>query len=186
MRISSTGKSGFTLVELIVVVVIITVMTSMVAPRLSGATGRRQLRASARQLMVAAQYARNYAVTHRCACRIVFDRDGRRYNLAYQVDPEHRPGEFEPLPHSIGKVHHLVDGLRFSKIWIEPKGRPDGTLPQRDSITFYPVGRCDAAVIEITDGASTYSMLVSPASGRARLVAAPVSELPNDQRDLDG
>ncbi|MDY7011371.1 MAG: hypothetical protein SVV80_11570 [Planctomycetota bacterium] len=185
MRTSITGNRAFTIVELVVVVVVIVVLTTMIMLRMPGATGSARLRASSRRLLVAAQYARDFAVTHRCFCLLVINQNERQYGLMYQEDPEHRPGELIRLQTGVGKTDRLEDGIRFGNVWIEPSLQRDGISPQRNCITFDPSGRSDAAVVQITGGRRTYSMLVVPGSGRARLVEKAVNELPNDRRDLD-
>ena len=185
MRTSSTGKVGFTIVELIVVVVLVGVVATMIAPRFSRGVGAARLRESARRLLATAQYARDFAVTRRCDCRLVLDENEQRYALACQEDPVHRPGEFSALRSGVGRAERLPEGLRFSRVWIEPRNRSDETSSQRDWIVFDPLGRADAAIVQITDGTHTYSMLVSPSSAKVRLADGEIGELPNDRWDMD-
>jgi hypothetical protein len=156
----------------------------MVVPRLHSATGSAQLRTSAARLLVAARYARDLAVTHRCACLLVIDSDEQCYGLLCQVDPEHRPGEFRPFRTGIGKSERLGGQLRFGKVWIDRCG-PDGLGRHADGITFTPTGGADAAVIQITDGRRTVSIVVAPNTAQVKLVEGAVAELPNDRVDLD-
>ena len=184
---SSTGKGGFTIVEVTVVVVIIAILATMIVPRLSGRAGAVQLRASAQRLFVAAQYARDFSATHRCDCRLVIDSAQGRYGLVRQTDPQHQPGQFTAL-HGVGKMESLGQGVRFAHVRIEPPALDDGSYgdPAQDNcITFRPMGWADAAVVQITDGRRTYSMLVAPGGGQVRLVKGAVSELPSNRWDLD-
>ena len=198
MRTSSTGNSGFTIVELMVVCVIISVLATMTIPRLYGSAGSIRLRESACRLLVTAKYARDFAVTRRRSCRLVFDSDERRYGLLYQKYPQHKPNEFVPLRGGVGGAERLAESLRFSKVQIERRPRLDGPLPaemsagraggmvrQRNCITFDPSGQADAAIVEITDGKRAYSTLVAPHTAQARMVAGAVDKTPNDRWDLD-
>ena len=188
MRTSPTGsRRAFTLVELTVVVIILAVLATMIVPRLYSATGSARLRSSAGRLLVTARYARDYAATHRCDCWLMIDPAEDRYGLAYQQDPEHRPGEMLPLRAGIGKPERLGKGIRFSKVRIKPRHRGRGSTAeeQSGSIVFQPAGRADAAVVEITDGKRKCSLLVAPNTGEARLVEGAVSGLPDDRVDLD-
>ena len=190
-----TPGQGFTIVELVVVIVVVTVLAGMIVPRLVGAGGAAQLREAARRLVIAAGYARDFAAAHRCACRLVLasSADGApRYALVYQASPERNPNDYRPLRKGIGKPQPLGEGIRFSKVRIDLQrwsGGPDGPEAagedQPDGITFEPTGRADAAIVALTDGRRTISMLVSPSTGRARLVEGEVDELPNDRIDLD-
>ncbi len=185
MRTSRTGNSAFTLVELVVVVVIVAVLATMIVPRVRGAASSARLRASARRLLVAAKYARDFAVRHRCECRLVIDTAKQQYALGYQEDAEHDPGKFRALHTGVGRREYLGEGVRFAKVSIDPRPGADVDVERRDCIAFTPLGEADAAVVQITDGRRTYSMTVAPGSGRARLIEGTVNELPNDREDLD-
>ena len=185
MRTSSTGSAGFTLVELMVVAVLVAAFATMIVPRLMGATSSAQLRESAQRLLVSARTGRDFAATRRCACRLVVDATEGRYALSYQDDPQHQPGQFVPLPTGVGRGESLPPGLRFARVWVEPRGRRDGLAAQDGAITFDPTGQADAAIVQIADSRRTVSLMISPASGYARLVSQAVDVLPNDRRDLD-
>ncbi|MBN1943106.1 MAG: prepilin-type N-terminal cleavage/methylation domain-containing protein [Phycisphaerae bacterium] len=178
-------QKAFTLVELIVVVVLVAVLAGMIAPRLWGAGRTASLRAAARRVQVAAQYARDFAATRRCDCRLVLDPQTGQFQLVYQADPEDRPDHFEPIQGGPGKADRLESGLHFADIRVEPSlPREDGEISDQ-SIAFYPSGRSDAAVVQITDGRGTCSVLVFPSRGRCRMVEGAVEQLPDDQLDLD-
>ena len=186
MRTSATGKKGFTLVEIMVVLVIISVLAGMIVPHMSGRTTAAKLRASARRLLVAARYARDFAATRRRKCRLVIDTKEQQYVLTCQQDPEHEPDLFAPLKTALGRAERLADGLTFSRVRIEPRHQPDTQQSKfPDCITFEPTGQADAAVLEITDGRNTYSVLIAPQTGSAKLIEGVVDELPNDRIDLD-
>lgn len=185
MRTSITGnRRGFTLVEVVVVIVIVAVLAAMIVPRLAGGASARQLRESARKLLTTAQYARDYAARHRRACRLVIDSAQGRYGLIRQVAPESSPNEFRPLT-GVGRAVHLERPLRFERVRIQPRPHLTGMNPRRDCITFDSMGQADAAVVEITDGTRSISLLVAPSTGRARLVNGVPDKLPSDRKDLD-
>jgi len=144
-----------------------------------------KLRGSARQLLVAAQYARDFAATRRCKSRLIIDLDQQQYALAFQPDPQHNPSEFVPLATGLGRAQRLAEGLRFARVWIEPRQGHDQPPDQLDYITFEPNGQTDAAVMEITNGQQTYSVLIAPHTGYAKLIEGTSDVLPNDRLDLD-
>ena len=185
----STGKrefrSAFTLVELIVVVVLVTVLAGMVGLRLWGAGRGASLRAAARRVHIAAQYARDFAATRRCNCRLTLDPKTGGFQLVYQADPEHRPDEFQPVRGGPGRTETLEEPLRFSRIRVEPTEPRANDDAKENQITFYPSGRSDAAIVQITDGRRTYSVVVFPSRGRCRMIEGAVEQLPDDQLDLD-
>ncbi len=185
----STGNRGFTLVEILVVVVIIAVLAAMIIPGMYAGRGLAQLRGSARQVLVAAQYARDFATTRRSKCRLTIDQNQQRYALTFQQDPQHNPSQFVPLATALGKPRRLSEGLRFAKVWIQPRqtyNQNEQTPINLDYITFDPNGQADAAALEITNGQQTFSVLIAPYTAYAKLIEGTVSELPNNRIDLDG
>lgn len=188
MQISVTGndKRGFTLVELMVVLAIVAVLAGMIVPQVYGAnSSARRLKQAARRLLVTAKYAKDYAATRRCKCRLMIDPEKQQYWLVRQKDPEHKPNEFVALETSLGKIERLGEGLKFGRIRIEPRQGRDEKDQQANCVSFEPAGQADTAVIEITDGPQTYSLLVMAHTGSARLVEGVPDKLPNDRMDLD-
>ncbi len=188
MRTSPTGSKGFTLVEIIVVVVIISVLAAMAVPRMYAGNSSSKLRGSARQLLVAAQYARDFAATRRSKCRLTIDPQQQQSALTFQPAPPRNPGKFVPLATSLGKVQHLPKGIRFARVWIQPRqslAQTDQLSKKLDYITFDPDGQADAAALEITNGKQTFSVVIAPYTAYAKIIEGPVRELPNDRIDLD-
>ena len=147
-----------------------------------------ELRGSARQLLVAAQYARDFAATRRRKCRLTIDLDQQQYVLTAQSAPQHNPSEFVPLATGLGKAQRLSQGVRFVKVRVEPRkghDQPDQPPEQLNYITFEPNGQADAAVLEITNGQQSYSVLIVPHTGYAKLIEGTTRALPNDRLDLD-
>ena len=184
-KISSIGKRALTIVELLVTLVIIAVLATMVVPRFSGAAASGRLRESARRLLVTARYARDFAATHRCEVRLIINTEENTYSLEYQPDPEHQPGDFQPVPQKLGRTEQLDSKLQFGDFRIAARDQEADFFEQQDYVTFSPTGQADAAVIQLTNSRRTYSVLVAPASGRINLAEGAVTELPNDRLDLD-
>lgn len=182
---SSIGKRGFTIVELIIVLIVVAVLAGLIAPRMLGLKGPARLRQHTRSFLATARYARDYAVTRRRKCRLTIDLAEQTYTLTQQKNAEHDPNEFVALNANLGKTQRLPDGLSFEPLQIEPlPGRPKTDL-RADYIDFDPAGRADSAVVQITDGTRTYSVVIAPHTARARLVEDAVAKLPNDRLDLD-
>ena len=172
---------GSTLIELSVVLVIVAVLAGMIVPRLGGAAGARQLRESARRMLITARYAREFAVTHRRVVRLVINADQRRFALECEKSPD----EFVPLPDGIGRAETLNRNVRFAEVRIEPRTGRLGPEKPENCITFEPDGQADVAVITITDGRRSYSLTVMPYTGRAKLVKGTVETFLVDRVDLD-
>lgn len=181
----TNSKNAFTLVELIVVTVLVVVLAGMIAPRLFGAGRSASLQAAARRVQVAAQYARDYAATHRRICRLELNPKEGRFQLVAQADPEHKPGEYQPLRGGLGRVETLNEPVRFSRVQVQPYPPSEEPATKDRRISFYPIGRSDAAVVQLTDGRRTVSVLVFPSRGRCKLIEGAADELPDDRMDLD-
>jgi prepilin-type N-terminal cleavage/methylation domain-containing protein len=185
MPISRTGNNrAFTLVELIVVIVVVVVLAMLTAPPMLGAMHSAKLRTSTRDLLIAARYARDFAATRRRTCRLSIDIEQGSYRLEYQSDPEHEPQLFKLLSSGPVKPGQLPQPLRFESLDIQPSAPHDVAAPS-DAVHFYATGGADAAVVRITDGKRTWSLMISPGDGTAVLTDQPVTQPPNDRKDLD-
>jgi len=167
-----------------VVIAVIAVLAGMIVPRLHGSAEGARLQTAASRLLSAARYARAFATTRREPCRLLLDTDEHRYVLARVEQTTAAPARLAPMRMGIGKAEGLGKGIGFGRVRIRPRDGDDGREPAH-AIVFTPTGRADAAVVEVTDGRRTYSLLVAPHTGRVELVRGTVSELPDDRVDLD-
>ena len=182
MPTSPTGNSGMTLVELTMVLAIIAVLAGLIVPRLSAHAGGAALREAANGLLHAARYARHHALTRGQACRLVIETRENRYRLETRSqDAGDRQG-FKALRSGPIRATSLPAPVHFDGVRINPRTRIPGNSYV---ITFEPTSEADAAVIRISDGGRTYSLLVMPGTGRTELVDRAVDRLPNDREDLD-
>ena len=173
---------AYTLVEMVAVVAIVAVLAAMVVPQLSASVGSARLRSAATRLLVAMRFAHDHAVTHGRACRVVLDRREHRFGVECQADPEHRPEVYEPLPAAGLKPSGLGAGVRIASVRVADA---DAESDASAAVLFKPGGGATAAVIELTDGARVFAIVVEPAAGRARLLEGSVPRLPEDREDLD-
>ncbi len=58
-------------------------------------------------------------------------------------------------------------GIKFKEIWVQH--RDDSATKGQVAIYFFPVGSAEKAVIEMTDGSETFSILVHGLTGRVEL-----------------
>jgi Tfp pilus assembly protein FimT len=170
-------------VELMVVMAVIALLAGMTVPRMWAGSRRARLRGACQRLMLAAQYARDYAVTRRCQTRLVINADEGTYAVAA---PTGENGEYEPLADGPGRPEALGEGLGFAQVLIDPCAAPLDEVDQGGLIVrFQPSGQADAAVVQVRDEQETYSVTVQPATARVRVVAAEVTDMPLGRVDLD-
>lgn len=76
---TSPGRAkaqGFTLLELVVVLVIVSLLSALIAPRLTGPMGKLDLKTAARKISASLQYARSQAAAEKTIYVAMFDLDG--------------------------------------------------------------------------------------------------------------
>jgi len=170
-------KSGFTLIELILVMMIIALIATMVAPRLRGFSIGRRSNDAAREIVGMAHYARTQAITEGRLYRLNFDVKAEKFWLTAEDDT----GAFVAPSGDIGEQVTLPDGVQMDA-QITPQtnvqldtpnnvqqqvvpGTPSVTQPGlqpvplvanvRDQsqvyVEFQPSGRTDPATITFTD-----------------------------------
>jgi Tfp pilus assembly protein FimT len=172
---------AFTLVEMTVVMILVVILVGMTVPMLAGAAGARRCKEQATALLTAARFAREYAVTRRVPCRMTIDAAGGEATLQKQDQDAAGAETFVSIGLGWGKPVVLTNGVRFGRVQITPaEGASGGS-----TVTFRPTGEADAAIIEITDGRWTFTLVILPTSGRARLLEGADRGIPNDRVDLD-
>ncbi len=175
-------RRGFTLVEVVAVIVIISAISVLIIPRYTTTLSTARLRKSTRDLFLMARYAKQFSVTKRRACRLTIDRSQNCFDLEYQSDPERQPHLYKPLRIDRIKKTKLGEGLEFANILIDAEGRRQ---TESEAILFRPLGTSNAAVVQITNGHRTWSVIVEPGTGRIDIENQPIHELPIDRVDLD-
>ena len=172
---------AFTLIEMMVVLMLIAVAAGMIVPRFVDRAATAALREAGRDLYTTARRAREHAVTRRRPCRLVIDAQRGRFDLLVEDDPTRRPGQYRPVRRAGARRSGLDRSIRFGRIRI---ALPDDAESAR-FIQFDPMGMATAAIVEVTDGRRTWSLVVEPGTGRARLIDGEVDEMPAGRIDLD-
>lgn len=138
MRISPTGRcrSGFTLVELLVVIVVIGLSMGMVAPRLAPDLFRTDFDAAARRLSGTMSSARSRAMLSGEPWAMTFDLDAD----AYWIQPALLGAE---RGDAVRRVR-LPEGVSVRWLEIGQRGR---LLSGQNMLEFRPMGMTQPAVI---------------------------------------
>lgn len=66
-------------------------------------------------------------------------------------------------------------GIKFKEIWVQHKD--DSVTKGQVAIYFFPTGSSEKAVVEITDGSETFSVLVYGLTGRVQLKDGPLRDV---------
>ena len=154
--LASRPLRAFTLIELMTVIVIIAIMTAMIIPEMTGTYEDALLRSTSRDLVSVFDLASSRAISLNQLHRVRLDIPTGKYLVERQA-PEGSPEEFIPLTDISG-----CKGELDKRILIQIR-RPDeapsetdlASLPEgemvADTISFYPDGTADAAMVLLQD-----------------------------------
>jgi len=177
-----SGKSGFTLMELMVVLVLIGIMTAMILPELKGTYEEALLSSTGRQLANVLGIAYSRAVTVHQPHRVRLDSITHRYSIERRVSGTRGQESFAPVPDLPGG-----EGTLDARIAIELRkpgedfADPSDALPAskaelaprdgNEGIVFYPDGTADAREIQLQDRAGFRLVLrINPTTARVQIM----------------
>ena len=187
-RTSITNRlhKGFTVLELLIVVVIVALAAGLSVGYFAGTYNNMLLRKNARDIVGMAKYARLRAIESHSRTKIVFDQTQGKICLS--ADQEDVGGQINEIMvnESYCRAITLLDGIYLGRIRIEPAfgyGGDEGMEGQ--SIKFYPDGKCNKSIVELTDGKGMYSVLIYPQSGRVAVEHGAIEILDDEVIDLD-
>jgi general secretion pathway protein H len=198
---SGGRQRGFTLIELMVVIAVAAVISAAAVPALRGVTGANA-RQAAGELAGSLRYLFDTAALRHATCRLAIDIDGhafwaecapRAVTLARQDQPSRVSRELEerfPDERDADR-RRLMAQTRFGA--FEDRLAPRRTLPGKTVfgpiriegrsqaieegvayVHFFPGGQAQRAFIPVIDGDLTYTVVLEPFTGRARVVTGTV------------
>lgn len=171
---------GFTLIELMAVALLTALLSSLGLISAVKTYQRWSIEENAERFFLTARYARVYAIEHQQPCLLVIDAAQKQYFLSVPNDLE--PSAEAPMivQNLWAKRETLAPYVQFETI---RKDAVDSSAAE-NQITFRPDGTAESAGIQIGDGKTHYSIVISTA-GRTRVLSGPLQEVEPDQVDLD-
>ena len=168
-------RAAFTLTEMMVVVLIVGIMTAVIIPEMRGTLGDSLLRSTSRDLINAFSLASSRAIGQGRPYRVELDTANGRYLVERQVHNGDRE-DFAPVPDAsdaTGKLDPRIK-VEIGQPEEDSTGNEAGVRPVAesapDSISFYPDGTADAAVVRLRDRDGFQLMLqVNPITARVRI-----------------
>lgn len=142
------AKSGFTLMELLVVLVIVGLVAAFIAPRITAPMGGLQLKTASKKIVSAMRYARSQAVSQRHGRVAIFDFEMRRMMVFKGSDlpPEYRPDD---LPLQKAEMRYdLPEQVRLEKA-VSSVETVTGGLFQ---VAFFPNGSSTGGEVILAAG----------------------------------
>ena len=180
-------RYGFTVVELMVVVIIIVMLASAMGGYYVGTYKRMQVEDVARQIMLAAKYARLFAVEKQSSCSLVMDEKEKSFCLIrgdFQEDVSQ--ADQAVVSNSYTRPGRLEGDVMFEKVEVTSGGQTDAGIREDQSIViFRRDGTADTAVIQVGDGKNHYTVYISAATGKAKVESDVAGESSIDIVDLD-
>lgn len=167
---------GFTLVELLMVAIIVALLAGATGWFAIGTYKRMTIEKSAKEIMLAAKYARIAAVEKGQTYELILDTGQNSFALVCGG---------EPVSNQYTKPGSLTGDAVFEKISIASFSQSESDDNEYNIIAFNSDGSADAAVIGLGDGKNQYTIYISPATGKARVVAGEPEEKMTGVIDLD-
>jgi type II secretion system protein H len=182
---NSGSRSGFTMVEMLVVVVIISIMSVAIVAEMHGTLQDALLRSTSRELAGACQVASSRAIAVNRPYRIRLDRFEHRYFLERSTRggsdfllAQDTPGNSGNLDARI-TINVLEPGMNSpDDSGAEPAGNSGNTddfasIQSEAAVTFYPDGTADDRKIELVDrDGFRMALRINPITSRVQVKAA--------------
>jgi prepilin-type N-terminal cleavage/methylation domain-containing protein len=147
-------RGGFTVAELMVVVVIIVLLASAMGGYYVGTYRRMMVETAAKEIMLAAKYARLIAIEKQSSCRLILDETEKSFCLMRRSFGE-GTDEIEKavVSNSYTKPGRLEGDVVFEKVQVaSAAGTNAGSREGQSRVVFRPDGTADTAVIQVGDG----------------------------------
>jgi prepilin-type N-terminal cleavage/methylation domain-containing protein len=139
-------RTGFTLLELIVVMAIIGIITGMVVPVFATAFAGIQLRNARSDFLSVLYHTQERAVAESREFRMFLDTKENAFWVEVVVEIDDNEKIFEPVDEDFGLKKTLPPYLKFERVRA-PKDRKHNA----NYIGCYPNGACDRATIILQD-----------------------------------
>jgi prepilin-type N-terminal cleavage/methylation domain-containing protein len=190
---------GFTLIEILVVIAIIAIIATASSGLYQGTFKNMQLEKAAKEIYLAAKYARLAAVEKQTEFRLAIDKVENKIYVVYErMNPETEELEKTIASNPYTKPVTLPNGVTIQDVKIVRsiqliEDNKKGNLKDEDNedeedfgevVVFTAYGTADSAVIKIGNERTSYTVSISPATGKVKIVRGE-TELPMDIIDLD-
>jgi type II secretion system protein H len=178
------GRSGFTLIEMMVVLVLIGILSAMILPEMKGTYGDALLRSSARDLVNVFSIASSRAVSLNQLHVVRINATTGRYEIERQSQAQGKKAEFAPLKDvsdSSGELDNRIT-VEIRKSDALESDKPEGeqaplSTDQTENqvppgaVAFYPDGTAEAAEVLLHDREGFGLRLkISPITARIQIL----------------
>jgi len=174
------GRTGFTLVELMLVIAIVVLMGGMGAGMYAGTYKRMLVEKASRQFLLMARYARIAAIEHQQLYELEIDVD--KGFLLSTTQRSETTGQTEKIgvKNSYCRPVEFEGDVTFEDTMITPlSGESVREGEEEQRIAFLPNGTAQSAVVQIGDGKTHYTIAIAASTGRVILYEGPADKITN-------
>lgn len=183
-KANGNTKSGFTLIEVLVVITLIALIAGVGGGFHIGTYKRMLVEKAARDLFLAAKYARIMAIEKQKSCRLELETTNGGFFLAYdEFNEESGKTEQTIVRDMYSKPVEFTGAVKIEDIQITSIGLEE--TEDKTEIVFLPNGTAQSAVIQIGDGENHYTVSIYAATGKAAVQTGTVEEVEIKTVDLD-
>lgn len=175
---------GFTIIELLLVVSIIALMAGASGAMYFGTYKRMLVEKAAREVLLAAKYARVIAIEKQTRCKLMLDNTNNSYLLTVPGVDSRGGGAENVISNEYAKPRQFAGDVKFEEIQITSTARR-GDAESESMVVFRPNGTADMAVLQIGDGKNHCTVYISAATGKGRIESGEAMETGLEVLDLD-
>jgi len=158
--ICNSGRTGFTLIELIIVLFVIGIASGLVGIAISRSSGNFELKNFTKDLSTVLRYARNQAVTEKKIYCFFIDNNERMYRLYAEKGKD---GDEDAGGDNSEKFVQVLHKPIPEEMEMTIRGRD----PDSSFIEFYSVGNSSGGVVEvINQKGAVYSVTINRITGK--------------------
>ena len=160
-----TRRTGFTIIEILIVVVLLAIAAMITVPMMSSAASM-QIRSAANMIAADLEYAKSMAITRGQNYSVVFEKENERYSIKKEGDTE---TIWHPVKKGFRYVINFASDSRLDRVDIFNVVFDPGS---NQTITFDYLGSpysgsspLNSGVITLQAGGITKTIVVEPVSG---------------------
>jgi len=179
--------TGFTVTELLMVIVLIALIGSVGGGLYAGTYKKMLVEKAARDIVLAAKYARIMAIEKQKPYRMEFDGVNNGFRLTSGSTGEQTEAVEQVIVRDLYFRPVKFGGdVKFEDIQILPlASQTQADSTEQMAITFQPNGTAQFAVIQVGDGKTHYTVSFSPATGKAEMSLGTAENAKISTVDLD-
>jgi prepilin-type N-terminal cleavage/methylation domain-containing protein len=180
-------RTGFSLVELLLVVAIIVLIGSVGSGMYANTYKKLLVQKAAKQFLLTARYARIAAIEQGRAYELMMDTaNGKFFLMTTLMDEDTGESQRTPVRDYYCKPVDLEGEVKFEDVEVTTfLAAPTSDEGQERKITFLPTGATESAVVQIGDGTWHYTIVLMAATGQATLSEGTAEQVRTTMVDLD-